>query len=38
MKQIYEHNEGLIELAYKQGVLPYREILIFADYQSIRNF
>ena len=32
MKQIYEHNEGLGELAYKPDVWVYKEVLITIDY------
>ncbi len=33
MKQIYEHNEGLDELAYKLDVRVYKEAQITIDYQ-----
>jgi len=33
MKQIYEHNERLDELAYKLDVRVYKEVLILIDSQ-----
>ena len=37
MKQIYEHNEGLNELAYKQDVRVYKEVQLYADNQVFTN-
>ena len=37
MKQIYNQLNGFIELAYKQGVLVYKEAQILIDYQSFRR-
>jgi len=37
MKQIYNQLIGFIELAYKQGVLVYKEVQRLIDYQSFRH-
>ncbi len=37
MKQIYNQLSGFNELAYKQGVLVYKEAQILVDYQMFRN-
>ncbi len=37
MKQIYEHNEGLDELAYKLDVRVYKEAQFMIDYQKVTN-
>ena len=35
MKQIYNQLSGFNELAYKEGVLVYKEAQILTDYQLI---
>ena len=37
MKQIYNQISGFNELAYKEGVLVYKEAQILIDYQSFRT-
>ncbi len=36
MKQIYNQLSSFNELAYKEGVLVYKEVQIFIDYQRFR--
>lgn len=37
MKQIYNQLSGFNELAYKQGVLVYKEAHVSIDYQVFRS-
>ena len=37
MKQIYNQFSGFKELAYKEGVLVYKEVQILIGYQCFRS-